>query len=284
MLEASCYSGAGNRFILLDLRAAGLPGSPSELARAICAFEQGETNLRETDPAIDGVIFILQPEAEGEVKMVIYNADGSRPEVCGNGLRCLGLWSSESGYREARGLRVETDAGLRRLQFENTDSAGLLVHVNMGPVWVADSAETLSVLGEELKLTAASVGNPHAVLLVDDLVEARVEELGAALQVHERFPEGVNVHFTRVDLDEISVRVYERGVGETLACGSGACAVAGVLRFHGGMNWPIRVRMSGGVLSVQQDDDSGVWLSGPVRREEVSVRVTELLKRVVQQA
>ena len=288
MLDAACFSGAGNRFLLLDCRARGLPEASHEFTRTLCGRDAESssefTSAFNANDALDGVIFILQPSECGDVKMVIHNADGSRPEICGNGMHCLGLWASEEGSFSDSGLQVETDAGPRWLQFEPTESGGLLVHVNMGSIQVADQAETLQVLGQPLKLTVADVGNPHAVLLVDDLVEARVEAIGAALQVHERFPAGVNVHFTRVDLDEVSVRVYERGVGETLACGSGACAVAGVLRFHGGPQRPVRIRMSGGVLNVQQDAKSCVWLSGQARRHHMPNHVLELLERAGQRA
>jgi diaminopimelate epimerase len=137
----------------------------------------------------------------------------------------------------------------------------------MGPVWVSEEAETIRVLGQDINLILANVGNPHGVLLVDDLIDAPVEQIGAALQVHSRFPEGLNVEFVRIDHAEAAVRVYERGVGETLACGSGACAVAVVLRAHTGRLWPIRVRMTGGVLEVTGDESDGVWLTGPVSED-----------------
>ncbi len=274
MKDAFLLSGAGNRFVLLDCLDGDAPDKPHELVRELCIFDAAN----DPQPHIDGLLLAMPPEANGDVKMVIYNADGSRPEICGNGLRCLGHWVGSRPGFNGLSLTVETDAGLRTVQTGSEDAS---VHVHMGRVWVAEKAETVTVLGREIKLMLANVGNPHAVLLVDDLVEAPVQEIGAALQVHERFPDGINVEFVTLDQNEAAVRVYERGVGETLACGSGACAVAGVLRVHAGRPWPIRVRMCGGVLNVTGDEGEGVWLTGSVSEHALDEHTRARLSSVI---
>lgn len=264
MSRASLFSGSGNRFLILDCLKGSLPEEASQWARDLCQAEEW------VDPRerIDGLMFVLPPEEGGDLKMVLYNADGSRPEVCGNGLRCLASWAYRSGFQHST-LAIESDAGVRRAQVESESN----VHVHMGSVRVAEAPEVVRILGNDFQLLLANVGNPHAILLVDELVEAPVQQIGSALQVHERFPEGVNVSFARFGIDEVSVRVFERGVGETLACGSAACAVAESFRIHGGSRLPMRIRMSGGVLTVHADSESGVWLSGSVREHAIGASV-----------
>ncbi len=270
MKNIALLSGTGNRFVLLNCLNESPPQDPAQLAQALCAPEPTHT----PEPRIDGLLLALPAEGTGDLKLVIYNADGSRPEICGNGLRCLGYWAWQHAEFERRPLTIETDAGLRTLQ---PDEDASLVHAHLGTVHVEDAVARVHVLGRDLDLFLANAGNPHAVLLVEDLVDAPVQELGAALQQHERFPEGVNLEFVFVEPHEASVRVYERGVGETLACGSGACAVAAVLRHHCARLWPIRIRMSGGALDISADETDGVWLSGSVSEHELDDRIQRCL-------
>lgn len=262
MKDAFILSGAGNRFVLIDCMDGVEPPSVIDLARDLCDENLGQDGRE----GVDGLLLALPPEVGGDVKMVLYNADGSRPETCGNGLRCIGHWLWQRSDRSSDTIAVESDAGVSDVQLSEYDDA---VHVHVGSVWVGKQSETVRVLGAEVKLLLANVGNPHCIVLVDDLVDAPVLELGAALQLHPRFPNGVNVEFVSLNQDEAEVRVYERGVGETLACGTGACAVAAVLRAHSRRAWPIRVRMAGGVLDVHGDDEGGVWLTGPVSEHKL---------------
>lgn len=273
MKGAFSLSGAGNRFVLLDCMDGVEPSNVIELARELCDQDLAQAGRQ----GVDGLMLALPAEVGGDVKMVLYNADGTRPETCGNGLRCIGRWFWKSSDRSSDTIAVETDAGISDVQLSEHDDA---VHVHIGSVWVGKRPETVQVLGGEVKLLLANVGNPHCIVLVDDLVEAPVQELGAALQAHSRFPHGINVEFVSLSKDEANVRVYERGVGETLACGTGACAVAGVLRAHSRWAWPVRVRMAGGVLDVHGDGEGGVWLTGPVQEHELDEHTKRCLENV----
>ena len=274
MNNAFEFSGAGNRFVLLDCLDGKVPPHPAELARTLC----GARSTSSQEQTLDGLLLALPPEATGHLKMVLYNADGSRPETCGNGLRCLGRWAWQQSEGANDSITIETDAGLCKVQVNEHHPA---VHVNMGRVWVDEEPRAVHVAGREIKLMLANVGNPHAIMLVDDLVEAPVEEVGAALQVHPDFPDGINVEFVSIEHGEAAVRIYERGVGETLACGSGACAVAGVLRVHANRPWPIRVRMAGGVLDVHLDEDESVWLTGPVIEHALDEHSRQILESLL---
>lgn len=203
----------------------------------------------------------------------IFNADGSEVEQCGNGARCFARFVYDRGLTEKTEIVVETASGIIVLYVEDQG----LVKVNMGQPNFEPSSlpfETegkaaeypLQVNGETLLMGAVSMGNPHAVLPVDDIDSAPVETFGAAVESHPRFPERVNVGFAQgVDRQHIRLRVYERGAAETLACGTGACAAMCVLRNWGQVDDDVRVSLPGGDLFIQWDGkpDSVVWMTGP---------------------
>ncbi|AGA31794.1 Diaminopimelate epimerase [Thioalkalivibrio nitratireducens DSM 14787] len=203
----------------------------------------------------------------------IFNADGGEVEQCGNGARCFAVFVREQGLTQADTIPVETLSGPIELRVE----ADGQVTVNMGrprfhPDQLPFLAPTevdeypLEVDGEPLRIGAVSMGNPHAVLLVDAVATAPVERLGPAIEHHPRFPDRVNVGFAAVRArDRIDLRVWERGAGETLACGTGACAAMAVARRRGLVDTRVRVDLPGGslVLSWSGESDQPVWMTGP---------------------
>ncbi|MCK5336332.1 MAG: diaminopimelate epimerase [Gammaproteobacteria bacterium] len=220
----------------------------------------------------DQLLLVEKPRtSSAEFLYRIYNADGSEVEQCGNGARCFARFVVEKGLTNSKVIPVETSSGLIKLKVLSDD----LVEVDMGvPVFepqalpfVADQQAddyTLDVDGESIELGAVSMGNPHAVLRVDDIETAAVERLGPLLESHQRFPNRVNVGFMQcLDRGHIRLRVYERGAGETLACGTGACAavVSGIQR--GWLDQEVEVSLAGGKLIISwQGDGTSVLMTG----------------------
>jgi len=203
----------------------------------------------------------------------IFNADGSEVEQCGNGARCFARFVYDQGLTTAKDIPVETAGGLITLHLEDNGQ----VRVNMGvPIFepklipfVANKAATtypLDVDGKVYPVTALSMGNPHAVLVVPDVDLAPVATLGQLIEVHSRFPQRVNVGFMQVvSKNHCRLRVFERGVGETLACGTGACAAVVAGRLQGSLAERVRVTLPGGDLYVQWSGEGDpVWMTGPV--------------------
>jgi diaminopimelate epimerase len=175
----------------------------------------------------DGLI-VMAPSRTAAVAMWMWNADGSRGAMCGNGLRCLARFAHDHGRVDGGTFDVETDAGLRRVELLDEPSA--CVRTWMGDVRI-EAPRTLEVGGERVELTPGDAGNPHAVVFVDDVETAPVHHLGPLLQRHPAFPDGVNVEFVqRLADDRLRQRTFERGSGETLACGTGAAVAATALR------------------------------------------------------
>lgn len=202
----------------------------------------------------------------------IFNADGDEVEQCGNGARCFARYVRDKGLTEKQEITVGTKAGIIKLFVE----ADGMVRVNMGvPLlepgripFVADRQAAdypVEVLGETITLGAVSMGNPHAVIVVDDLENAPLERIGTALQQHPRFPQRVNVGFMQIlSADAIALRVFERGVGETLACGTGACAAVVSGRLRGLLNKSVKVSLPGGALMIEwADEQAPVLMHGP---------------------
>jgi diaminopimelate epimerase len=212
-----------------------------------------------------------QPDVDFRYR--IFNADGSEVQQCGNGARCFARFVYDKGLTTKTEITVETASGVIVLYIEDSG----WVRVNMGapnfepsslPFNVPAQQEeyALNVLGETLLIGAVSMGNPHAVLPVDDITSAPVEKFGAAVESHASFPERVNVGFAqKVDSNHIRLRVYERGAAETLACGTGACAAMAVLRQWQQVKDEVTVSLPGGDLLIKWDGkaDSPVWMSGP---------------------
>ena len=231
--------GCGNDYVYVDAVA-----HPFPMARA------GELARRWSDRhfgvGADGLI-ALSKDPDGALRMHMWNADGSRAEMCGNGLRCLARFAADRGHAVAKTFSVLTDAGAREVTLLDGDD----VRADMGLVTVAPPQQ-IEVLGEVREFTTGDAGNPHAVTFVDDVEAAPVEVVGAAMQEHPDFADGVNVEFVQVvDDDRLRQRTYERGSGETLACGTGAAVAVLAARARGNIQGPAtKVELRGGTLSV----------------------------------
>jgi diaminopimelate epimerase len=272
VLPFSKYQGLGNDFLILDGRlaatASGDFGLTPAAVRQLCDRRFGVGG--------DGVILALPPQQGGELRMRIFNADGSEPEMCGNGIRCLARFLADSdGDGPGRRWQVETLAG-RIVPQLMEDSA---IEVDMGPPVLEPSQVPttlasgphglpegeLEVEGQRLTVAAAGMGNPHVVIPVADLAAVDLERLGPALEHHPAFPARTNVHFVQVLApDHLVMRVWERGAGPTLACGTGACATLVACRLLGLSEATARVDLPGGALQIHWGGlGSPVLMRGP---------------------
>lgn len=224
----------------------------------------------------DGLIMI-NPSDVADFEMEMYNADGSRSEMCGNGIRCVGKYVYDYGLAEKEHISVETLAGIKYLDLTVEDGKVKLVKVDMGnpelvpaniPI-VADGDrvidEPINVNGTEYRMTGVSMGNPHAVVYVEDVKGLDIEKIGPAFENHERFPNRVNTEFVKVlDQNTVEMRVWERGSGETMACGTGACAVAVACILNGLTEDKVTVKLLGGDLQIEWDKEADkVYMTGP---------------------
>lgn len=212
----------------------------------------------------DGMIYI-SPSKTADFKMRIFNADGSEAKMCGNGIRCVGKYVYDKGYTDRTRLKIETLSGMKYLDLQLSGGRVKSVAVDMGKA-IPEEPKTLTVCGKEIHLIPVSVGNPHAVIFVEDMEKAPILEVGSALEHHPAFPEGVNVEFVQVvSGKELRMRVWERGSGVTMACGTGACAVtaAAVSQNICARETPISVHLDGGTLKIQVNDNSTVTMTGP---------------------
>lgn len=224
----------------------------------------------------DGLIMI-NPSDVADFEMEMYNADGSRSEMCGNGIRCVGKYVYDYGLTEKEHISVETLAGIKYLDLTVEDGKVKLVKVDMGnpelvpaniPI-VADGDrvidEPINVNGTEYRMTGVSMGNPHAVVYVEDVKGLDIETIGPAFENHERFPNRVNTEFVKVlDQNTVEMRVWERGSGETMACGTGACAVAVACILNGLTEDKVTVKLLGGDLQIEWDKEADkIYMTGP---------------------
>jgi diaminopimelate epimerase len=269
-MRFSKYQGIGNDFVMVADPLGELELS-GEGVKRVCDRRFGI--------GADGVIRVAPGRNGAELVMDYVNSDGSVGEMCGNGIRCLAVFAREAGMTSADELRVETRAGIKVVEVQ----PGGRVRVDMGapvfapariPVrWEGQDAlrARLHVGATDVEVACLSMGNPHAVLFVEDPAEAPVTTLGPAIQHHEAFPNGSNVEFVRVlSPERIRMRVWERGSGETLACGTGACAAAVAARVLADAAERITVELPGGELEVSWrgslDEEAPVFLTGPVTK------------------
>lgn len=212
----------------------------------------------------DGMIWI-SPSAVADFRMRIFNADGSEAKMCGNGIRCVGKYVYDKGYTDKKRLKIETQSGIRTLELQVSNGKVKSVTVDMGEA-VPQPDLTLTVDGETVTCIPVSVGNPHAVIFVEDIETAPLTTLGPKLEHHEAFPDGVNVEFVQVlGENDLRMRVWERGSGVTMACGTGACAsaMAAVAKKFCRYNESVSVRLDGGTLKIQITPDNTVTMTGP---------------------
>lgn len=224
----------------------------------------------------DGLI-LIKPSEEADFRMEMYNADGSEGAMCGNGIRCVAKYVYDYGLTDQTSLSVETKSGIKYLDLTIEDGKVCQVRVNMGapeleprkiPV-VSDKErvidQPIEVQGRIYHMTCVSMGNPHAVVYLDDVKNLKIEEIGPKFESHSCFPDRVNTEFVRVvDEHTVEMRVWERGSGETLACGTGACAVAVASILNGYVNGEVTVKLLGGDLKIFWDEKENlVYMTGP---------------------
>jgi len=247
LIKAHAY---GNDFLLVD--AAELPAgvAPADVARAVCDRHRGA--------GADGLLAFSTAPAGGRASMRLFNADGSRSEISGNGLRCLAAWLAREGQRST--LEIETDAGPKRLELVGCDASRLTFRASMGmPEEVRE--ERLDVGGVSVPAITLRVGNPQCVVL-GEVTTHRLHTVAAALAVHPRFPEGTNVELAAVEAaDRVRILIWERGVGPTEASGTGACAAAVAAMAFGGAARDVQVTSPGGTQRVEWKPD-GLYLTG----------------------
>lgn len=229
----------------------------------------------------DGVIFINSSE-EADFEMEMYNADGSRAEMCGNGIRCVAKYVYDKGLTDKTDISVISCGQIKYLQLFLKEGKVDSVRVNMGapelrpdriPVVMENDTprieavigEPILVQGKAYKMTCVSMGNPHAVVFVDDVTNLEIEKIGPCFENHERFPKRINTEFVKVlDKKTVQMRVWERGTGETLACGTGCCATVVACILNGLTDTSVTVKLLGGEIAITWDREANlVYMTGP---------------------
>lgn len=270
--------GLGNDFVMVDCLN-GLPVPEEqlgELSQAVCTQHFGV--------GADGLILIL-PDDDADYRMRMFNPDGSEAEMCGNGIRCFAKYLNDAGLIKTDSISVATQMGLQHIEIPDQEKGDTLkVRVDMGKPRLAreeipmrESAGTSAdgrVINEVLKvddqtygITAVSMGNPHCVIFVDDVESVPLKEWGLKIEHHDAFPERTNVHFVQVlGPKKLWMRTWERGAGDTLACGSGACSVAVAAALNGYLPKDERnalVQLPGGDLEIEWAENDHVYMTGP---------------------
>jgi diaminopimelate epimerase len=250
--------GLGNDYVVIDNRDEKISDTEAaELAVMLCK--------RRFSVGADGVLYVSN-SAVADMKMRIFNADGSEAEMCGNGIRCFAKYCYENGITRKSEIVVETLTGNKRTWLTVEDDVVQSVMVDMGVPELERSKipitgdgrfinEELQVEGDSYKATCLSVGNPHCVIFVDTVDDFPVESVGSKIENHPFFPKRTNVEFAQVfGKNDVKVRVWERGCGETLACGTGACATVVAGKLLGKLGEKVRVHLLGGDLTVEYGD------------------------------
>lgn len=264
--------GLGNDYVYVNCFKEKID-NPSEVAKIVSDRHFGIGS--------DGLIMI-NPSKVADFEMEMYNADGSRGEMCGNGIRCVAKYVYDYGLTDKTHISVETLGGIKYLDLTVKDGKVALVRVDMGEpeldpekipiIMKGYSDETDRVLnaqikvdGKEYHMTGVSMGNPHDVVYIDDVQGLDIEKIGPKFENHERFPQRINTEFARViDRKTVEMRVWERGSGETLACGTGACAVAVASILNGYTEREVEIRLLGGNLQIEwNEEDNHVYMTGP---------------------
>ena len=224
----------------------------------------------------DGLI-LIKPSEKADFQMDMYNADGSRGAMCGNGIRCVAKYVYDYGLTDKTSISVETGSGIKYLDLTVENGKVSLVKVDMGkpdltashiPIEAEEEEvidSPLEVEGKTYRITGVSMGNPHAVVFMDDIENLDLEKIGPGFENHVRFPDRINTEFVHVESqDKVRMRVWERGSGETLACGTGACAVAVACVLNGYTKREVTVGLLGGDLKICWDEQDGhVYMTGP---------------------
>lgn len=261
--------GCGNDYIYVDGAKEQIPGEKKpEIVRRLSDRHFGIGG--------DGVIFI-NPSNEADFEMEMYNMDGSRAEMCGNGIRCVAKFVYDKGLTDKTTISVISSGKIKYLDLFLKDRKVSAVRVNMGPPILKASqipvisdreeviAERIEVEDAVYEMTCVSMGNPHAVIFMDEVASLPLEKMGPFFENHVRFPKRINTEFVKVlDEETVEMRVWERGTGETLACGTGACAVVVACILNGLTKEEVTVKLLGGNLQIQWDRQANlVYMTGP---------------------
>lgn len=259
--------GCGNDYVYVNLFEEAVP-DPAELSIQVSDRHFGIGS--------DGLITI-GPSETADFRMRIYNADGSEAEMCGNGIRCVAKYVFDHHLTDKTEIRVETGAGIKTLQMTVEDGKVSKVRVDMGqpilkPELIPVQAEgeqvvnePITAAGKEWRMTCVSMGNPHAVVFVDQVSDFDLLTYGPAFENHERFPKRTNTEFVQViSRNEASMRVWERGSAETFACGTGTCATVMACILNGLTDNQVLVHLRGGDLEIEYDPESNhIFMTGP---------------------
>jgi len=260
--------GAGNDYVYVDCFTEKLD-DPAAVAIKV--------SNRNFGIGSDGLILIM-PSEVADVRMRMFNSDGSESEMCGNGIRCVAKYAFDHGIVTKKEITAETGAGILTLQlFTAADGKVDRVRVNMGPPRLTRAEipmlgeagskvinEPLNILHTTFHITCASMGNPHCVIFVDDVENFQVAKYGPLIENHEMFPRRTNVEFVQIiSRTEVRQRTWERGAGETLACGTGASAVTAACVLNGLTDKKILNHLSGGDLEMEWAEDGNVYMTGP---------------------
>ena len=278
MIKFTKMQGLGNDYVYIDAINQKIENE-SSLAQII--------SNRHFGIGSDGLILICSSEI-ADFKMRMFNSDGSEAEMCGNGIRCVGKFVYDKGLTNKTTLKIETLAGVKELKLNLKEGKVDTVRVDMGePILEAEKIPVVSseIMAKNLKLeieerefnfTCVSMGNPHAITFIENVENFEVEKYGSKIEVNERFPKKTNVEFIEiVNKEYIKMRVWERGAGETLACGTGACAsvVAGII--NNLIERKVTVELLGGILEIEWNkEDNHIYMTGPA----VTVYEGELLR------
>ena len=268
-IEFTKMQGCGNDYVYID-------GSTQKIPQEEKPDFVRKMSDRHFGIGGDGVIFI-NPSQEADFEMEMYNADGSRAQMCGNGIRCVAKFVYDRHLTDQTEITVVSAGSVKRLKLYVADGHVERVRVNMGrPILKAAEIPVLSdeeqvldwpvfVADRQWRMSCVSMGNPHAVVLAEDVASLPLTEIGPKFENHSMFPERVNTEFIRIlDRNTIELRVWERGSGETLACGTGCCAAVAACVLNGLTERSVAVRVLGGELQIEWDENTGeIFMTGP---------------------
>lgn len=267
MIKFTKMHGLGNDYVYIDAINQNIENE-SSLAKFVSDRHFGIGS--------DGLILICKSDV-ADFKMRMFNSDGSEAEMCGNGIRCVGKFVYDKGLTNKTTVKIETLAGIKALILNTKDGKVETARVDMGePILEAEKIPVISnenpvknlilnAEGEQFKFTCVSMGNPHAVTIVKDTKNFNVEKYGKVLEIDKAFPKKANIEFVQiVDKHNIKMRVWERGTGETLACGTGACATLVACNINGMTERKVNIELLGGNLEIEWNkDDNHVYMTGP---------------------
>lgn len=267
MIKFTKMHGLGNDYVYIDAINQEIENE-SELAKFV--------SNRNFGIGSDGLILIERSE-KADFKMAMYNPDGTQAEMCGNGIRCVGKFVYDKGLTNKENIEIETLAGIKKLHFNVEDRKVKSVRVDMGePILESNQIPVISkenpvknlkinAHGREFKFTCVSMGNPHAITVVENTEEFEVAKYGKEIEVDKVFPKRTNVEFVQIlNKNRIKMRVWERGTGETLACGTGACATAVACYLNGLTDRKVTIELLGGNLEIEWNEkDNHIYMTGP---------------------